>query len=133
MWTARSWTARWPIKVDRTIWNRVKQVSCSLEKCNFHANSCISGSADRPGLLAQFLASQVEAFDAAAGNDQSVVYNIGEVFLPYSDASENHGTIIEGIHLELLVDLPEHPNAGLLGDPWKVRLSFQLSFVCWFN
>jgi hypothetical protein len=75
----------------------------------------------------QFLASQVEAFDAVAGNDQNMVYNIQEVYLPYSDASENLGTIIEGIHLELLVDLPEHPNAEMLGDPWKVRFQDLMS------
>ncbi|KAH7421759.1 hypothetical protein KP509_13G074000 [Ceratopteris richardii] len=70
--------------------------------------------------LKKYLEDEVETFYAAAENNKDLVFNHSEVQLTYTSPSESAGSIVDGVHLELLVD--HHPPAG---DPrtdfWKLR------------
>ncbi|BBN14040.1 DnaJ homolog subfamily C member 13 [Marchantia polymorpha subsp. ruderalis] len=70
--------------------------------------------------LQQFLRDEVEGFDAASASNRELVYNSADVQLVYSSASEGNGSVIGGVHLELLVDFsppPDNPKTSF----WKLR------------
>lgn len=68
--------------------------------------------------LKKFLRDEIEAFYALAETNTELVYNSSEVQLVY--ASEGAGSVIDGVHLELLVD-----NYPAVNNPklqfWKLK------------
>ncbi|KAH7284662.1 hypothetical protein KP509_34G065300 [Ceratopteris richardii] len=70
--------------------------------------------------LKKYLEDEVEAFYAMAENDKDLLFNHSEVQLLSLSSSEGAGSIVDGVHLELLVD--HYPPAD---DPriefWKLR------------
>lgn len=59
--------------------------------------------------LRKFLQDEVDGFYEAYKSDHELFYDTADIQLVYSTASEGEGSVIGGIHLELLVDL--HPPA----------------------
>lgn len=69
--------------------------------------------------LRKYLRSQIEGYYAALESSKDVWFNSADVQLEYSSASEGGGSVVRGIHLELLVD--HHPPAhGLYNSFWKL-------------
>ena len=67
----------------------------------------------------QFLEDEVEGYCEASSEDNQVLYSTADVQLIYSSASEGEGSVIGGVHLELLVD--HHPPADSANSSfWKV-------------
>ncbi|KAH9554372.1 hypothetical protein CY35_08G060500 [Sphagnum magellanicum] len=54
--------------------------------------------------LKKFLQDEVDSFYEAAAANPELIYNSADVKLVYSSASEGEGTVVGGVHLELLVD-----------------------------
>ncbi|XP_024368115.1 uncharacterized protein [Physcomitrium patens] len=70
--------------------------------------------------LRKFLQDEVDGFYEAYESDHKIFYNTADVQLVYSTASEREGSVIGGVHLELLVDL--HPAADSANYPfWKLH------------
>jgi DnaJ family protein C protein 13 len=67
----------------------------------------------------QFLEDEVEGYCEASSEDNQVLYNTADVQLIYSSASEGEGSVIGGVHLELLVDHPP-PADSASSSFWKV-------------
>jgi DnaJ family protein C protein 13 len=55
----------------------------------------------------QFLQDEVDGYYEASIEDHQLFYNTADMQLIYSSASEGEGSVIGGVHLELLVD--HHP------------------------
>lgn len=69
--------------------------------------------------VVQFLQDEVEEYCEASSEDQQVFYNTADMQLIYSSASEGEGSVIGGVHLELLVDHYPPPNSAN-SSFWKV-------------
>lgn len=54
--------------------------------------------------LKKYLKDEVEAFYAVAENNKDLSFNSSEAQLIYLSASEGAGSVVDGVHLELLVD-----------------------------
>ena len=68
----------------------------------------------------QFLQDETEGYFEASSEDNQVFYNTADMQLIYSFASEGEGSVIGGVHLELLVD--HHPPANSANSSfWKVH------------
>lgn len=82
--------------------------------------SCFESHLDHPFFLdLQFLQDEVDGFYEAYKSDHELFYDTADIQLVYSTASEGEGSVIGGIHLELLVDL--HPPADSANYSfWKV-------------
>lgn len=84
--------------------------------------------------ILQFLQDEVDGFYEAYESDHKIFYNTADVQLVYSTASEREGSVIGGVHLELLVDL--HPAADSANYPfWKVRdhnKALRSLIICYF-
>ncbi|KAG0579697.1 hypothetical protein KC19_4G117600 [Ceratodon purpureus] len=88
-----------------------------------------SGSVETPLLvwndikrseLRKFLRDEIEGYYAALETNKDVWYNSADVQLVYSTASEGEGTVVRGIHLELLVD-HQPPAHDLNNSFWKLN------------
>ncbi|KAI5070204.1 hypothetical protein GOP47_0014547 [Adiantum capillus-veneris] len=74
-----------------------------LRKDNFLTPILVWNEAKRAELK-KFLSDEVEAFYAVAENNKDLLFNSSEMQLTYVSASEGAGSIVDGVHLELLVD-----------------------------
>lgn len=54
--------------------------------------------------ILQFLQDEVDGYYEASLEDRQLFYNTADMQLIYSSASEGEGSVIGGVHLELLVD-----------------------------
>ncbi|EFJ24515.1 hypothetical protein SELMODRAFT_414652 [Selaginella moellendorffii] len=70
--------------------------------------------------LMKFLEKEMQGFSAAAATNHVVSYNHSDISFTYSAESEGQGTVVEGIHLELLVD-HSPPADGTYAPFWKVQ------------
>lgn len=90
-----------------------------LRKDNFETPILVWNDVKRMELK-KFLKDELEAFYAVADNNKDLLFNSSELQFTYLSASEGAGSVVDGVHLELLVD--NHPAAD---DPridfWKLR------------
>lgn len=66
----------------------------------------------------QFLQDEVDGYYEASTEDHQLFYNTADMQLIYSSASEGEGSVIGGVHLELLVD--HHPPDSANNSFWTV-------------
>jgi len=59
----------------------------------------------------QFLQDEVDGYYEASTEDHQLSYNTSDMQLIYSSASEGEGSVVDGVHLELLVDHPPPDSA----------------------
>lgn len=87
-----------------------------------------SGSVETPLLvwndikrseLKKFLKEELEGYYTALEASNDILYNSTDVQLIYSTASEGGGSVVNGVHLELLVD-HHPPKHGLYNIFWKL-------------
>lgn len=60
----------------------------------------------------QFLQDEVDGYYEASSEEHQLFYNTADMQLTYSSASEGEGSVIGGVHLELLVDHLPLPDAS---------------------
>eukprot|EP00250_Pteridium_aquilinum_P018104 c23944_g1_i1 orf=785-7753(-) len=70
--------------------------------------------------LKKYLQDEVEAFYAVAENNKDLLFNSSEVQLTYLSANEGAGSVVDGVHLELLVDRHPATNDRRI-EFWKLR------------
>ncbi|GBG63346.1 hypothetical protein CBR_g37703 [Chara braunii] len=120
-------------RVDKDVRMRDVRIACWLETMEALRSEeiltpvLVWNTMKRRELL-KFLEEEIEGFSRAWTVSHDAVYNYLEAHLVYSLASENHGTVVAGINLEVLVDEREQDNAAY---GWKMpdpRRLFQSLF-----
>ncbi|KAG0590844.1 hypothetical protein KC19_1G130600 [Ceratodon purpureus] len=69
--------------------------------------------------LRKFLRDEMEGYYSALESDDDLWYNSADVQLIYSTASEGGGSVVNGVHLELLVD-HQPPGYSIYSSFWKL-------------